>query len=187
MHPGDLGVVGGLQVAREGLPVGLEGGIQVTHDPEQHRGVAEFPLDPLLLPGASLELRPQLVVGVALLEAETFAAMARLAAGGRHRKDLLRESWEKVLFAQFHDILPGSGIAETRLRNQGQFQDVCAAAGMIRTNALRALAALLREGAGLAGRRVGVILSGGNIESARYLQVLAGATPLPHGASGATP
>jgi len=49
------------------------------------------------------------------------------------------------------------------------------------------LAGLLREGAGLAGPRAGVILSGGNIERARYLQVLAGATPLAHGASVATP
>lgn len=47
------------------------------------------------------------------------------------------------------------------------------------------LAALLREGAALAGSRVGVILSGGNIERARFLQVLAGTTPPPHGAVAA--
>jgi threonine dehydratase len=39
------------------------------------------------------------------------------------------------------------------------------------------LAALLQERAQLANRRVGVILSGGNIERARYLEVLAGGTP----------
>jgi threonine dehydratase len=39
------------------------------------------------------------------------------------------------------------------------------------------LAALLREQASLAGRRVGLILSGGNIERARFLQVLSGTTP----------
>jgi threonine dehydratase len=39
------------------------------------------------------------------------------------------------------------------------------------------LAALLRERATLAGRRVGVVLSGGNIERARFLQVLSGRTP----------
>ena len=39
------------------------------------------------------------------------------------------------------------------------------------------LAALLRERASLAGRRVGVVLSGGNIERARFLQVLSGLTP----------
>jgi threonine dehydratase len=39
------------------------------------------------------------------------------------------------------------------------------------------LAALMRERASLAGRRVGVVLTGGNIERVRYLQVLNGVTP----------
>jgi threonine dehydratase len=39
------------------------------------------------------------------------------------------------------------------------------------------LAALMRERAELAGRRVGLVLTGGNIERARFLQVLGGATP----------
>jgi threonine dehydratase len=39
------------------------------------------------------------------------------------------------------------------------------------------LAALLQERERMAGRNVGVILSGGNIERARFLQVLAGDTP----------
>jgi threonine dehydratase len=39
------------------------------------------------------------------------------------------------------------------------------------------LAALLQERASLAGRRVGLVLSGGNIERARFLQVLSGLTP----------
>jgi threonine dehydratase len=43
--------------------------------------------------------------------------------------------------------------------------------------AAAALAALLQERASHAGGTVGVILSGGNIERARFLQVLGGATP----------
>jgi threonine dehydratase len=39
------------------------------------------------------------------------------------------------------------------------------------------LAALLQERKRMAGRNVGVILSGGNIERARFLQVLKGDTP----------
>jgi threonine dehydratase len=39
------------------------------------------------------------------------------------------------------------------------------------------LAAVLKDAARLRGRRVAVVLSGGNIERARYLQVLAGQTP----------
>jgi threonine dehydratase len=41
------------------------------------------------------------------------------------------------------------------------------------------LAALLRERERMAGRRVGLVLSGGNIERARFLQVLQGTTPAP--------
>ena len=40
------------------------------------------------------------------------------------------------------------------------------------------LAALMQECGSLAGRRAGVVLSGGNIERARFLQVLGGVTPL---------
>jgi threonine dehydratase len=39
------------------------------------------------------------------------------------------------------------------------------------------LAALLEERGRMSNKRVGVILSGGNIERARFLQVLNGATP----------
>ena len=39
------------------------------------------------------------------------------------------------------------------------------------------LAALLKEGGRMAKRNVAVVLSGGNIERARFLQVLGGATP----------
>ena len=39
------------------------------------------------------------------------------------------------------------------------------------------LAALMRDRADMAGRRVGLILTGGNIERARFLQVLSGETP----------
>jgi threonine dehydratase len=46
-----------------------------------------------------------------------------------------------------------------------------------------ALAALLQEGASRAGQRVGVVLSGGNIERARFLQVLSGVTPSAGGAA----
>jgi len=48
------------------------------------------------------------------------------------------------------------------------------------------LAALMRERAELAGRRVGLVLTGGNIERARFVQVLCGATPSA-GAATASP
>ncbi|MGE3832189.1 MAG: threonine dehydratase [Parvibaculaceae bacterium] len=41
------------------------------------------------------------------------------------------------------------------------------------------LAALMKERAAMAGKRVGVILSGGNIDSAKFATILAGKTPEP--------
>lgn len=39
------------------------------------------------------------------------------------------------------------------------------------------LAALMRERAGLSGKRVGVVLCGGNVDAAVFAEVLAGRTP----------
>jgi threonine dehydratase len=42
-----------------------------------------------------------------------------------------------------------------------------------------ALAALMKEQAQMKGKRVGLILSGGNIDADKFAQVLQGRTPLP--------
>lgn len=77
----------------------------------------------------------------AACEAETAATLAYRALGRPYPGDKLRDAWVDVLFNHFHDILPGSGVADTRTYNQGQFQGVMAATGMVKTHALRALAA----------------------------------------------
>lgn len=48
---------------------------------------------------------------VLLTNAEKFSTLSTLS-GGRYDSDALEEAWRKVLFNQFHDILPGSGIRE---------------------------------------------------------------------------
>ncbi len=75
-----------------------------------------------------------------LVEAEIAASLATLILGWKYPAGTLRDRWVDVLFSHFHDILPGSGVAETRQYNQGQFQNVAAATQMIKTNSLRALA-----------------------------------------------
>ena len=73
------------------------------------------------------------------LSAETADALAgRLA--GRGPGDL-RESWRKVLFGHFHDILPGSGVTLTREYQSALYQEVQAEAGQIRQQSLAAIAA----------------------------------------------
>src|SRR6266700_4589347 len=45
-----------------------------------------------------------------LQNAEKFAALSFLA-GHTYPQSIIEESWKKVLFDEFHDILPGSGVA----------------------------------------------------------------------------
>jgi alpha-mannosidase len=76
-----------------------------------------------------------------LVEAEIAASLGSRALGREYPGKILRDAWVDVLFCHFHDILPGSGVAETRQYNQGLFQKVAAATHMIKTNSLRAIAA----------------------------------------------
>ncbi|MEM9164564.1 MAG: glycoside hydrolase family 38 C-terminal domain-containing protein, partial [Cyanobacteria bacterium P01_F01_bin.4] len=47
-----------------------------------------------------------------LYQAELFSTIAQLVAGVPYPKVDLEEAWQKLLFNQFHDILPGSSIPE---------------------------------------------------------------------------
>ena len=51
----------------------------------------------------------------------------------------LNSAWEKHLFNHFHDIIPGSGVTETREYALGKSQERNAELGVIKTNALKAL------------------------------------------------
>jgi alpha-mannosidase len=83
--------------------------------------------------------------------AEAAATLGRQIADVPYPQENLEEAWRHLLFDQFHDILPGSGVRATRHYTLGHAQDAQAAAGMARTNALRALSRrvnteALREG-----------------------------------------
>ena len=76
-----------------------------------------------------------------LEEAETLAALAAQILNQPYPTEQLREAWLNVLFNQFHDILPGSGVRETREHAAALFQEVGAITGAIKRNAGQALAA----------------------------------------------
>jgi alpha-mannosidase len=61
-----------------------------------------------------------------LYESETLSAISGIFTGGRYDRSGFVKAWEKTLFNHFHDILPGSGITETREYALGQFQQVMA-------------------------------------------------------------
>ncbi|MBN1137949.1 MAG: alpha-mannosidase [Anaerolineae bacterium] len=74
-----------------------------------------------------------------LFAAEAAATIGSRLAGVPYPSANLEEAWKRLLFSQFHDILPGSGVRETRHYTLGQAQESQAAAGMARSNGLRAL------------------------------------------------
>ncbi|MFC3798932.1 alpha-mannosidase [Cohnella sp. GCM10012308] len=77
----------------------------------------------------------------ALYEAELFNAIAAAEGGAAYPGESLEEAWRGVLFNQFHDILPGSGVLETREHALGLFQNTMASANTDRKLALEKIAA----------------------------------------------
>lgn len=75
-----------------------------------------------------------------LEEAETLALLATRLAGRAYPREVLRDAWLNVLFNQFHDILPGSGVRQTREHATALFQEVGAITGAIKRTAGIALA-----------------------------------------------
>jgi alpha-mannosidase len=80
-----------------------------------------------------------------MADAEFYAGAAALMAGEPYPKENLAGAWRKILFNQFHDIIPGSGVTETREYALGQYQDVFAAAESARTLALEAIAGRIKQ------------------------------------------
>jgi len=63
-----------------------------------------------------------------------------LVSGVDYPRVQLDECWQRAMFLQFHDILPGSGVKETIEHAMGLFQENLANTTSIRTRALRGLA-----------------------------------------------
>jgi len=78
-----------------------------------------------------------------LLAAEYATSIASRLGGAPYPKDMLEEKWRDQLFSHFHDILPGSGVHDTRTYTHGLYQRIVAAAGSAETLAARTLAALV--------------------------------------------
>ncbi|MBE6954159.1 MAG: alpha-mannosidase [Ruminococcaceae bacterium] len=74
-----------------------------------------------------------------LYESEMLATMAH-AAGGLNLSKSFAGAWEHVLFNHFHDILPGSGMIETREYALAGFQQSLAAATTNANYAMRTIA-----------------------------------------------
>ncbi|MHB1630166.1 MAG: alpha-mannosidase, partial [Bacilli bacterium] len=99
------------------------------------------------------------VAEATLRDAEMFDACSALTPGVPNHADAFRNAWKNVLFNQFHDIIPGSGVADTREYAMGLFQNTMAVANTNRTLAMRSIVAG-------GGRLEGALLSGQTREGA---------------------
>jgi len=59
-----------------------------------------------------------------LYQAELFASLATITTGCSYPNLPLEQAWKKVLFNQFHDILPGTSIPEVFVEANQAWQDV---------------------------------------------------------------
>lgn len=101
-----------------------------------------------------------------LYTAEALSALSHIHAGGSNYSEMYAEAWKDVMFNQFHDILPGSCIADSQDHALGLFQNVMGYATAGSSLALNELAAAIdtlgidaedREGSLSEGAGVGFI------------------------------
>jgi len=62
----------------------------------------------------------------AIEEAEKFSLLSKILSNYEYPAERLKEAWENILFSHFHDIIPGSGVIETREYAMGKFQETMA-------------------------------------------------------------
>ena len=75
-----------------------------------------------------------------LSESEAFSAINAAFADGKYNHKSFESAWRNILFNHFHDILPGSGVIDTREHAMGLFQQALANANTEQSKALRNIA-----------------------------------------------
>jgi len=83
----------------------------------------------------------------ALYEAELWSTVAYIAGRAPNRKSEVDELWRRILFNQFHDIIPGSSIREVYENTYRDLEDALKKLGEIAYDSMRAL---LGSGEGVA-------------------------------------
>ena len=78
-----------------------------------------------------------------LYEAEVFDTLNHMQGNRRKEGVGFQEAWEHVLFNDFHDILPGSGVIDTREHALGKYQECLGITSARKNMALSDLAAMI--------------------------------------------
>jgi len=80
-----------------------------------------------------------------LYQAELWATIATLTTGQSYPKLELQQAWQRVMFNQFHDILPGTAITEVFTEANQNWQRAIATAQAVIRQAWQSLAVYLPE------------------------------------------
>jgi alpha-mannosidase len=73
-------------------------------------------------------------------DVETLAALAFKLCGAGYPAEEILESWKLILLNQFHDIIPGSSIAQVYADSREQYEQVLAVGEYLASSATKALA-----------------------------------------------
>lgn len=93
-----------------------------------------------------------------MLNAEKFASLAMLD-GRAYPQEEMNRAWKRLLFDDFHDIMPGSGIGVNYLDARRNLQDVRLAGNTVIDDSLKEIAAHINTQSGNAlGRGVPVLI-----------------------------
>ncbi|MFH1999442.1 MAG: glycoside hydrolase family 38 C-terminal domain-containing protein [Planctomycetota bacterium] len=91
----------------------------------------------------------------AMLTAEKWSTLSRLLGGFTADAEDMERAWKKMLFNQFHDILPGTSVPQAYVDAELDFDDVFRVAKRVRLRALRSLASRINtRRTPLNGRRI---------------------------------
>lgn len=99
-------------------------------------------------------------------EAEAYNTLSALTVSQNYPRESFKTSWEKILFNHFHDIIPGSGVIDTREYAMGEFQKVLAVANTQISKSIRSIASridtsMLSDATGVAYEEANLTVSEG--------------------------
>jgi len=100
--------------------------------------------------------------GEALLyRAEGLGSFAKLLSDSPYDRNAYATAWKNIMFNQFHDILPGSGVAETREHASALYQQAFAMANSQLSKALQDIDSLIDSSALVIGEDISLSRSEG--------------------------
>lgn len=86
-----------------------------------------------------------------LFDAELFSTIAALSTNAQYPRQAYREAWENVLFNQFHDIITGSCVRDTREYAMGLYQKTMATVQSQKQKALYGISGSIDTGSAWVG------------------------------------